>query len=205
VGISDWIGKEYLDPKWLLKASKTFKTAKPFPHIVLKKILKKEKFQALEKALSNQEFIRKESDLFSFSQTNDLTESQDDVLADFMNLINGAEFREWLDGITGTLCYHGKADGFGAIYGNTDYLLCHDDQLEKRRTAYILYFTSLKKDQGGRLRLYSNKNKHPDKIIKSYVPEQNSLALFDVSPKSWHEVEEVVNGYRVSIGGWFHD
>jgi len=203
--LSDWVNKKYLDKTWLDKALKAYKTAKPYPHVLLKDFFVKAKLKELEDALSRQEFIRKESDLFSFSQTDDLEFSNDNAIREFHDLRCSREFKEWLYSVTDFLSYSGSVDIFGSIYADSDYLLPHDDRLDDRKIAYILYLTTLRANQAGKLSLYTNKGKHPGKKAKGYVPTKNSFLLFSVSEKSWHEVEEVRNGYRVSVGGWFHE
>jgi hypothetical protein len=47
----------------------------------------------------------------------------------------------------------------------------------------------------------------PTSVAKSLIPQWNSLAMFAVSPVSFHQVAEVLacpDGNRLSIGGWFH-
>lgn len=204
--LADWINKKYLEKPYLVKLNKFYKTAKPFPHIQLKDLIRKEVFKKLYDALTNVEFLRKESDLFSYNQTNDLTDSNEPVIKEFYDLLKSREFKDWLDEITGELIYYGKIDGFGASYTNTDHLLCHDDKYQQRKIAYILYMNSLKPTQGGRLIFYTDKKGHPYKKVKTYAPEQNTLILFTVTQKTWHEVEEVTtNASRLTIGGWFYD
>lgn len=59
---------------------------------------------------------------------------------------------------------------------------------------------------------HSDKLGHPSRIAKSIRPEFNSIALFEVTPTSYHQVAEVTlpnistrnPPYRLSISGWFH-
>ena len=70
-------------------------------------------------------------------------------------------------------------------------LLCHDDELEGRRIAYILYLVEEDwvSSDGGNLELFDvNESKQPDKIVTSLVPQWNSLAFFAVTPTSFHQV-----------------
>ncbi|XP_028404609.1 prolyl 3-hydroxylase OGFOD1-like isoform X2 [Dendronephthya gigantea] len=94
-----------------------------------------------------------------------------------------------------------------AKYSNTDVLLCHDDELEGRRIAYIFYLVPpWTKNDGGSLDLYTTDELgQPDKIVKSLIPEWNSLVFFEVTPVSFHQVSEVISDKtRLSISGWFH-
>ena len=90
------------------------------------------------------------------------------------------------------------------LYGQGDYLLFHDDVVEKRKIAYILYLSKgFSVKDGGRLELYNVEN--PLKPQKSIIPDFNSFLCFKVSRKSLHAVEEIkTRKQRVTIGGWFY-
>lgn len=182
--------------------AKKYQEAKPYPHIQISEFLREDKFEELVRALSQLSFTHKESDLFSLAQTPELATVDDETIQSFLTFMNSQELRDWFEQVTGVSTNPGKLDCFGAIYQDSDYLLCHDDQLEERKIAWILYLTTLTVDQGGALALYTDNN-GPDKKVKAYQPIANSIAFFTVSPKSWHEVEEVTDETsRVSIGGW---
>ncbi|KAK7913068.1 hypothetical protein WMY93_013279 [Mugilogobius chulae] len=95
-----------------------------------------------------------------------------------------------------------------AKYEYTDVLLCHDDELEGRRVAFILYLVpDWDKSDGGTLDLYKTDcNFQPTEISKTIVPSRNTLVIFEVSPVSFHQVSEVLSKdkCRLSLGGWFH-
>lgn len=192
--------KELLSKEWMEQAKKAYTASKPYPHLRIEEVLEPMAFDALLQALQGCEFTHKESDLFSLAQTTDLAENPSPIIKEFVEYVNGEEFREWIKELTGQQATY--ADAFGAIYQDTDYLLCHDDQLEDRKVAYILYLTTLEEDEGGKLALYTDKDGHPDKATKRYEPVENSMTLFTVTDTSWHEVEEVREASRVSIGGW---
>ena len=90
----------------------------------------------------------------------------------------------------------------------TDHLLCHDDELEGRRIAFIMYFVKdWTEEDGGTLDLFKlNEQGHPIEVMKKLVPETNSLVFFEVTEKSYHQVSEILtkDKSRLSIGGWFH-
>jgi len=90
-----------------------------------------------------------------------------------------------------------------------DVLLCHDDELEGRRIAYILYLVdeNWEKSDGGSLDLFSvNSDNQPTSIVSSVIPQWNSFAFFAVTPSSFHQVAEVMtkSKCRLSVSGWFH-
>src|SRR3989344_9386754 len=94
--------------------------------------------------------------------------------------------------ITG-LKLNGQIDLFCSLYQDTDYLLVHDDQLKGRKIAFMIYLNDLTEKDGGALALYDNKDKVPNKITKIVLPRLNSFVFFEVSPISFHSVEEVIS------------
>lgn len=180
-----------------------YQEAQPFEHIQVPEFLDKKKFEELVHALSNLQFEHKENDLFSLAQTPDLQSVSNETIQEFIDFMNSKELRNWFAQVTQVETTPGEIDIFGAIYQDTDYLLPHDDQLEDRKIAWILYLTTLTQEQGGALALYTDDEGMPEKKIKAYQPIANSIAFFTVSDTSWHEVEEVTaDTSRVSIGGW---
>ena len=62
-------------------------------------------------------------------------------------------------------------------------------------------------EDGGSLDLFDRDcNGCPKDIVKSLIPTVNSMVCFEVTPKSFHQVAEVITKEktRLSIGGWFH-
>jgi Rps23 Pro-64 3,4-dihydroxylase Tpa1-like proline 4-hydroxylase len=98
-------------------------------------------------------------------------------------------------------------DAMGVIYRDTDRLLCHDDELEGRKIAYILNLSTgfTRKDGGALAILDSDKKGRPRDIVRRVTPTCNTFTFFTVSERSHHMVEEVlVKKDRLTIGGWFH-
>ncbi|KAL3314032.1 Prolyl 3-hydroxylase ogfod1 [Cichlidogyrus casuarinus] len=108
-----------------------------------------------------------------------------------------------------------------------NYLLCHDDQLDSRKVAFIYYLVdeSWSEKDGGSLSLLDNcpsdqfgftadvdkksseniSNFHPWCPAQKLIPKFNSLAFFEVCTKSFHSVNEILSDKpRLSINGWFH-
>ena len=70
-------------------------------------------------------------------------------------------------------------------------LLCHVDELEGRRIAYILYLVDedWNETDGGSLELFTvDEHNQPSKVVKSLPPKWNSVAFFEVTPFSFHQV-----------------
>ena len=186
----------------LLKSS--FFSAKPFRHVLVKGLL--QDHARIFSALKSEEFIPKDADLFTFKQTRNLLYKPSKGLKPLVDYLCSSSFSEFVGSITGIRLSQGSLDLSGALYEQSDYLLCHDDDLEGRKVAFIIYFSeSFTRKDGGALALYSDKNGHPFKKEKAYIPLKNSMIVFEVSKKSWHEIEEVVsNRQRFTIGGWLH-
>ncbi len=185
----------------------TFDTAVPFPHLVIKDFLNKEKAKKLLHGLKQETFEEKDSDLFQFRQTENLAYSKNKTIKEFSEFVNSKEFSDVMTHITGIPLQVGTSDLFGSLYQDTDYLLCHDDQLENRKIAYILYLSEdFSAKDGGALALLSDDKGKPAETEQRYYPTFNTLVLFAVSSKSWHMVEEVLSARkkRYAVGGWLH-
>jgi prolyl 3-hydroxylase /prolyl 3,4-dihydroxylase len=203
--ISNWLHPKYCSHKSIAQHKKKFNTQKPFPHLELKDFFTEKKILELVKALSQEQFYKKESDLFKLSQTQDVKGMHNTVLAGFRNFLRSKEFITFMESLTGLQLKSGVLDLNASLYQDTDFLLCHDDELEGRKIAFLLYLSHLKKEDGGSLNLFASHNKKPTKIAKRIIPKVNTFAFFEVSPESFHEVSEVLSDkQRIALGGWFH-
>jgi prolyl 3-hydroxylase /prolyl 3,4-dihydroxylase len=183
---------------------KRFTEAKPFPHLLVKNVLTR--YTQLLAALKKEKFLPKDTDLFSFKQTNNLAYATHRPLKDFVAFLSSPAFSAFVASLTDLRLQPGAADVFGALYESGDYLLCHDDELEGRKAAFLFYLSpTLAQSDGGGLALLSHRGEHPDQKAVVYPPLENSFILFAVSRHSWHEVEEVIaKRKRYTIGGWLH-
>ena len=186
--------------------SKRFAAARPFPHVVIENFLVGGNHKRLLSELKRESFTKKDSDLFTFKQTNNLFYSKNPVVTATVKMFSSRQFAELISAISGIKLKPGAVDVSGSLYEKTDYLLCHDDHLEGRKIAFILYLSaSFAVSDGGALIFLSNRGSHPLKKVIAYPPLENSLMIFEVSRKSWHEVEEVLSAKkRYTIGGWLH-
>ncbi len=184
---------------------KEFSKSKPFRYVLIKNFLPSNFSELILKSLQKEEFKLKESDLFRFKQTDDLKFSRNKTLNSFYTMFSSKEFLGFISDITGKKL-SGKIDVAGTLYGNTDYLLPHDDRLEKRKIAYVYYLTkNFSKRDGGELVFYNRVKNDPTKIVKRFIPMWNSIILFEVSQRSFHAVKEVLTKKkRYAIAGWFH-
>lgn len=202
--LSSWISSD-IDNS-LRNFNGSFSKGQPFPHVVVPNFLQEEKAEELLKALRKEKFEHKESDLFSFNQTKDFDSVQNDVLKQFYLFAASSEFSNFMQDLTGITVKKGALDLAGSLYKGGDYLLCHDDQVEDRKIAYILYLSKdFTQKDGARFVLFNNKNGKPHTEAKAYIPAWNSLLVFEVSDLSFHSVEENCSDKdRYAIGGWLH-
>lgn len=210
-----------LDPAHVAKLKASFHAATPFKHLCISDIFDAAFLRTLENELRGLEYFHKSSDLFEFAQSADLKSCDTPLVRKLKEVLYGSRFRGILREITGIEIGElaQTVDMSANVYGSTNQLLCHDDELLGRRIAYILYMVppSWSAADGGALDLFSTDSQgQPDRIVKSLVPQWNNFAFFEVSPVSYHQVSEVLtsaedidertggNKVRVSVSGWYH-
>jgi len=200
-GVTQWLNQNYLSVQHARQA----RMQKPFAHAVLKEFFSTKRIQQVASALRKERFYEKESDLFAFQQTNDLKKTKKPALKELYRFFSSAQFTQYIGKLMRTKLRK-SVDMAGFVYDSCDYLLPHDDRLEGRKVAYVLNLSrGFKKRDGGTLELFATKKGRPVRVVKQISPRFNTLVLFNVTPKSFHHVREVVsNKKRVSIGGWFH-
>lgn len=182
--------------------------SKPTPVFQLPNILPSDFVDSLQHALLSQPFNERDNDLFTFKQSNDIKMSEDPYLKAFRETIYSKDFLNMMQQITG-IPLSDKVDISGQRYGKGNHLLCHDDELEGRRIAFIMYMVDndWSDRDGGTLDFFScDSNGNPDRISLRLVPKRLNFNFFLVSKTSFHQVAEVLTDRteRVSIGGWFH-
>ncbi len=201
MALQDWIEKKHLGWQEMKKLRAQFISSKPFPNLELRKFLRADKAKLLANALQTEHWTPKEADLFKLKHTRDIASSTTPLLREFRLFLLSEECMRYLESITGLKLKRKAIDLAGSLYEDTDYLLCHDDQLEGRKIAFLFYLCDMSLKDGGALGLLDNKLKTKKRI----VPKMGTLAFFEVSPVSYHEVEEViVEKQRLALGGWYH-
>ncbi|VDK83794.1 unnamed protein product [Litomosoides sigmodontis] len=183
--------------------------SKPFPHFFLPDFLASKKFVSdLRSELKTVPYDRKENDLYSLNQTVDLSNfgaSEFPALTKFRDLFK-TDVLHWLRNVSG-VDLNAEVSITSSNYNYTDLLLPHDDQCEGRKFAFTLYLTpDWKETDGGQLLMYDcDDNNNPISVAQITNPVENMLILFEVSPRSWHMVTEVLSRKdRLSLHGWFH-
>uniref|UniRef100_A0A8D2DZG1 2-oxoglutarate and iron dependent oxygenase domain containing 1 n=1 Tax=Sciurus vulgaris TaxID=55149 RepID=A0A8D2DZG1_SCIVU len=162
----------------------------PFLHCVIPNFIQNQDFlEGLQKELLNLDFHEKYNDLYKFQQSDDLKKRKEPHISAVRKLLF-EDFRTWLSDIS-KIDLESTIDMSCAKYEFTDALLCHDDELEGRRIAFILYLVpSWDRSLGGTLDLYNiDEHFQPKQIVKSLIPSWNKLVFFEVSPVSFHQHE----------------
>nr|VZI02860.1 unnamed protein product [Spirometra erinaceieuropaei] len=174
---------------------------------------------------------RRQNDLFSLNQSDDLKslsqKGSETIAAEFPLLCQlrkffATDFLAWMKDVTGAELDENDVDCSISRYDPNDYLLCHDDELERRRIAFVIYlvpedWNSLTDggcldlidsgptpDKCGRADTKSNPGDyHPWRSVMSLPPARNCLVFFEVCPRSFHQVAEIIgNRDRLSVHGW---
>ncbi|TMW56439.1 hypothetical protein Poli38472_006449 [Pythium oligandrum] len=180
----------------------------PFAACQLRDVFDGEFIRNVKKELLSLDFVERSNDLYWFYQSDDLKKIERPFLQRFRETVYSSEVRETIEKISG-LELNDTVDLAGQRYPPHGYLLCHDDKLEGRRIAFIMYLVEedWTEADGGELSLFGHdeKTRLPLEIEGAVRPKFNSLAFFEVTPTSYHQVSEILgNRERVSITGWFH-
>ena len=184
-----------------------FESALPFRHLRINNLMDESFLEKVKEGLAHESYTRRSMDLYDFYQTDDLKNIQESSICTLREALYGPEFRQFIHSVT-SIQVNDTIDMSGLVFQEGDYLLCHDDEVDSRRIAFILYMVppDWEETDGGTLDLFDTEQGHPRNIVKSLVPMWNSLAFFEVTPESFHQVSEVLTSekLRVSISGWFH-
>jgi Rps23 Pro-64 3,4-dihydroxylase Tpa1-like proline 4-hydroxylase len=175
----------------------------PFPHAILRNFLDLDAIADELEWLAGQEFEPGEADLFSYSSTRKLGTAKQ-----LMGLYTALGDSIWCSQIAAAFRTPplSHIDMAAYVYTQGDFLLPHDDRVAGRQIAYSLHLTrGLREGDGGALELFSSLENVASSVVKRIVPEFNSLVLFRVSPRSWHQVAEVIGDVqRLTVTGWYH-
>eukprot|EP00088_Acartia_fossae_P068302 TRINITY_DN863_c0_g1_i7.p1 TRINITY_DN863_c0_g1~~TRINITY_DN863_c0_g1_i7.p1 ORF type:complete len:488 (-),score=135.69 TRINITY_DN863_c0_g1_i7:92-1555(-) len=178
----------------------------PFPTCQLFDLTEDTFLEELKEELHGLELHEKDNDLYRFHQSSELKAVSLPYLQEFKTTLM-EKVKPLVSKMTG-IELDDRLALFHARYSRGDYLLCHDDELEGRRVAFILYLVPADwgHADGGALQLFStDADGNPGKVVDSIYPVNNSFVYFEVSPVSFHQVAEILSDKtRLSLGGWFH-
>ena len=189
------------------KLQRTFSQAKPFKHLILPRFLKPSDCKAMRKEVEKQSFYVEDHDLYQFLRTQDVKHLQNaQTLKKLKHTLLSKRIRAFMQEVTQTTLNTKKMDLHALKLLNTHYLLCHNDEVQGRKIAFILNLTTnWKKGKGGELELFSSEQGRPLKPEKSIRPRFNTFTLFEVSHNSYHQIVEVEkNLERISLSGWYY-
>lgn len=181
--------------------------SKPFKVCRISNFLRDEKIiENLKSELDCHSHKRKALDFYQFEKIEDPVYATDKCFQ-MLNRSFREDLASWLNRNT-NIELNGRVSMSSVRYYDTDYLLCHDDNIGDRRIAYIFYLTkNWAEEDGGALDLFDmDENGSPRETVRSLIPEYNSLVFFEVVNNSYHQVAEVLTDdkCRWSINGWFH-
>ena len=177
----------------------------PFPHVVVENFLDEDTLELVIDALAGLEYSFSESDLFSYWASVELT----DIDHPALNILrDDLGDKIWRKEVTDAFQVSklSKIDMSAYVYGQGDFLLPHDDQVENRVIAYSLHLTpDLEEEDGGSLDLFKADKKGKSQLVEKIIPKFNSLNMFEVSNTSWHQVSEILTDIqRLTLTGWYH-
>ncbi|XP_037078380.1 prolyl 3-hydroxylase OGFOD1-like [Pollicipes pollicipes] len=179
----------------------------PFKCCQLKNFISDHEFlDSLKDELLDLDFVEKNNDLYKFHQTTDLGKMQTPHIQGLKKLLFNTMV-DWLKEVT-SIPLDNTVDMGCSRYEFTDTLLCHDDELEGRRMAFVLYLVPpWQPEDGGLLDLFDrDEHGQPRRVVRSLLPTSGCLVLFEVTADSFHQVSELLTSdkVRLSVNGWFH-
>ena len=179
--------------------------SRPFKHVVVKNFLDPSTLDLVIDALAGLEYDFKESDLFSYWASIDLTDINHPAINILRDDLGGEIWRKKV-AESFKVKKLSNIDMAAYVYGLGDFLLPHDDQVEGRIIAYSLHLTpEITEKMGGALNIFKANSAGKSKLVDSIIPEYNSLIMFEVSDSSWHQVSEIMQDIqRLTVTGWYH-
>ncbi|KAF4528122.1 hypothetical protein B566_EDAN016325, partial [Ephemera danica] len=107
----------------------------------------------LQDELYNLKFKERSKDLYHYNQSQDLRKPEGFNIGQFRQFMY-SDFRKWLINVTGFPLIN-TMDLTCSRYEHTDFLLCHDDQCDSRKIAFIMYLCrNWQQTDGGALDLF---------------------------------------------------
>lgn len=206
MSLINWINPIYLEPNTINKLKSEFKLSKNFSHLSIDNLFLENKLREIELELTKERYYIEESDLYKFLRTIDFKNNQNKKIIELRNFLKSTEFIEYIEKITELKLKKEQIDLHSLKLENTHYLLCHDDQVQNRKIAFVINFSNFEEKDGGLLELFEIDKNDNGKIFKKIIPKFNKFNMFEVSNKSYHQISEVIsNKERISVSGWFYE
>jgi Rps23 Pro-64 3,4-dihydroxylase Tpa1-like proline 4-hydroxylase len=183
----------------------SWRRARPFPHVILDDLLAADELQALREEVARTPHFPNHADFYEMMAS---SEELGPAASAFRDALDGPG-RELVARVTGKSPARVSLRSYVYLAGG--YLLPHNDMgaAETGRViAWAYYLLPRERCEGGELELFDC-TLDGDEIIGAtpalrIEPVENRLVVFDVSPRSLHQVLEVTSGGRVSLSGWFY-
>ena len=177
----------------------------PYPHVIVKDFLDESTLDLVIDALAGLEYDFKESDLFSYWASIELTEIDHPAINILRDDLGDEIWRKKVAEAFSSKPLS-SIDMAAYVYGLGDFLLPHDDRVEERIIAYSLHLTpEITEEMGGSLQIFDIEENNSSQLVDSVIPEYNSLIMFEVSKHSWHQVGEILQDIqRLTVTGWYH-
>jgi len=196
------------DSAFVNKMKEAYTSATPFPHM-LEDLFNDAFLLQLQEEILDETWYPKCNDLYKFLQTNDLVNAKGKALQRLRNeVLLSDTFLNFMETLTSIKLDRENVDLTGSMYLPADRLLCHDDELDTRRIAFVIYLVpdSWGPRNGGALDLFEvDEHMESTTVVKSLMPRFGGMSMFAVTERSYHQVAEVLGRQeRLSINGWFH-
>jgi Rps23 Pro-64 3,4-dihydroxylase Tpa1-like proline 4-hydroxylase len=192
-----WQNTEALSHAW--------RTAAPFPHVVIDDLLAEPDVAALFEIIDDEPVEFGATDIYAFDATAPVpTTAAMAMLRDSF----AAALNPVLTELSGRTV--SRVDMRAYAYRPGHYLLPHTDHQDElgRILAYAYYLPTPEPPVGGELELFAAQlhDGHLGAATSTqlFAPVPNRLVVFEVSDHSLHQVREVVQGLRLSLAGWFY-
>lgn len=202
------LNEEILIENAILQIKEKFNNSLPFEHISIENFLKENLANKLKEALKNEEYYVEDHDLYRFLRTEDFNKAKSNILRELKEFFLSEDCIKFFENITKTKISRNRMDLHSLKLLKTHYLLCHDDQVEKRKFAFIIQLSEdFTEKDGGELELFNyDKNKNPTSVAVKVIPKFNQFNMFKISDISYHQINEVVSDKeRITIGGWYYE
>jgi hypothetical protein len=184
--------------------AEVWRTARPFPHVVLDGLVPEAELEALRAAVAREPHFANTADFFEMMASREPVARPE--LRAFGAALDAA--RPFVSAVTGKRL--GRVELRSYVYLAGSFLLPHHDAGAdaQRQVAWAFYLLPRSSSTGGELELFDCTAEDGEIVAarpaKRIEPEANRLVLFDVSAVSLHQVREVTAGGRASLSGWFY-
>jgi Rps23 Pro-64 3,4-dihydroxylase Tpa1-like proline 4-hydroxylase len=183
-----------------------WRTAQPFPHVVIDGMMSEAAVVALRDALAREPHAVERSEIVDCYAS--AAELVDPELAAFAASLRAPAVLDAVHAITGKRVRTVEVRCYCYVTGG--YLLPHTDGMHSigRKIAFAAYLSGDGQCEGGDLELFRCELDAGGDIAAAEPAMTiehrcNRLVLFDVSDVSLHQIREVTAGSRVSLAGWF--